>query len=99
MPVFKIARYEIRPEARSQVERAIQEFAEYVRTELPDSSWITYRDAKNRNAYVSLIAADSPAADERHRNSPGTKRFVEALYPNVVGSVEFVDYELVAGSQ
>jgi quinol monooxygenase YgiN len=99
MPIFKIARYEIRPEARSQVERAIQEFADHVRAELHGSSWMTYRDAKNRNAYVSIITADTAEADDRHRNSPGTKRFVEALYPNVIGSVEFTDYELVAGSK
>jgi hypothetical protein len=30
MPIFKIARYEIRPEARTEVERAIREFALYV---------------------------------------------------------------------
>ena len=99
MPVFKIASYEVRPEAREEVERAIQEFAAYVRAELQDSSWVTYRDKKNPNRYVSLISADDEAADERHRQAPGTKRFVEVLYPRLAGLVEFTEYEPFATSQ
>lgn len=99
MPVFKIARYEVQPEAREEVERAIQEFAAYVRAELRDSSWVTYRDKKNPNRYVSLISADDEAADERHRKAPGTKRFVEVLYPRLVGQVEFTEYEPFATSK
>jgi quinol monooxygenase YgiN len=99
MPIFKIARYEIRPEARAQVERAIDEFAAYVRAELPDSTWTTYRETHDRNRYISIITAETAAADERHRTAAGTVRFVEALYPNVVGNVEFTDYELAADSR
>lgn len=99
MSVFKIARYEVRPEAREEVERAIQEFAAYVRAELGDSSWVTYRDKQNPNRYVSLISADDEAADERHRKAPGTKRFVEVLYPRLVGPVEFTEYEPFATSK
>lgn len=98
MPIFKIARFEIRPESRDVCERAMREFAAYVRAELGDSSWTTYRDTKAPNRYVSLIRADNAAADARHRNAPGTRRFVEVLYPNVVGEVEFVDYESVGDS-
>jgi quinol monooxygenase YgiN len=98
MPVFKIARYEVRPEERAHVERAIHEFATFVRTRLPDSSWVTYRDRTNPNRFVSLISAEDEAADERHRNAEGTRAFVEALYPRLAGEVEFADYELVASS-
>ena len=99
MPIHKLARYEVRPEARPEVERAIQEFAAYVKAELRDSTWTTYRDRQNPNRYVTLIWAENEAADERHRNAPGTKRFVEVLYPRLVGQVEFTDYELLATSQ
>jgi quinol monooxygenase YgiN len=98
MAVFKIARFEVRPDARDQAERAMHEFASYVRKELPDSAWTTYRDTHSPNHYVSLIRADDPAADERHRNAPGTQAFVDALYPLLVGNVEFADYELVTSS-
>jgi quinol monooxygenase YgiN len=98
MPVFKLARFQVRPEAREQAERAMHEFATYVRKELDDSSWTTYRDPKSPTHYLSLIIADSPAADDRHRNAPGTKAFVDALYPLLVGDVEFTQYDLVTSS-
>jgi quinol monooxygenase YgiN len=97
--VIKIARYQVRPESREAVEQAMREFAAHVAFELPDSTWTTYRDAKSPDRYVSVITADDPGADERHRQSPGTKKFVDALYPNVVGEVEFTEYELVANSE
>lgn len=76
MAVFKIPRYEIRPEARAVVEDAIRAFAAYVAAELGGSSWITYRDAKNPNRCVSLISADNEVAEQRHRDAPGTRKFV-----------------------
>ena len=99
MSIFKIARYEIRPEARAQVEAAIAEFAAYVGAELAGTTWATYRDAGDPHRYVSIITAESPEADRRHREAPGTRRFVDALYPTVVGDVEFTDYELLADSK
>jgi quinol monooxygenase YgiN len=98
MPVFKIARFRIRPESREAVEQAMREFAKYVAFELTGSSWVTYRDAKDPDRYVSLISADDEDADLRHREATGTQRFVDALYPNVVGEVEFTDYSEVAAS-
>ncbi|HEY5944794.1 MAG TPA: hypothetical protein VIV40_04855 [Kofleriaceae bacterium] len=98
MAVFKLARFAVRPDAREAAERAMHDFASYVRKELPDSMWTTYRDAKAPNHYVSMIRADNPAADERHRNAAGTQAFVAALYPLVEGTVEFTEYELVTSS-
>src|SRR4030095_14853072 len=98
MAVYKVARFPAPPEARADAERAMHEFATYVRKELDDSSWTTYRDPKAPTHYISLIIADSPAADDRHRNAPGTQEFVKALYPLVVGEVEFTQYELVTSS-
>lgn len=98
MAVYTIARFEVRPDARDQAERAMHEFASYVRKELPDSMWTTYRDPRAPTHYISLIRADDPAADDRHRNAPGTQAFVTALYPLVVGEVEFTQLELVTSS-
>jgi len=98
MAVFQIARYEIRPDARAEAERAMHEFASYVRKELPDSSWTTYRDPGAPTHYLSLIRAGDPAAHDRHRNAPGTQAFVAALYPLVNGKVELSEYELVTSS-
>src|SRR4051812_26992867 len=98
MALVKIARFEVRPEAREQAELAMHEFASYVRKQLDDSSWTTYRDPKSPTKFISLIIADDAKADERHRNAPGTKTFVDKLYPLVVGTVEFTDCELVTSS-
>jgi quinol monooxygenase YgiN len=99
MPVIKIARYRIRPESREAVEQAMRDFAKYVAFELPDSTWVTYSEATDPDRYVSVITAVDEDADHRHRDAVGTKRFVEALYPNVVGEVELTDYQPVASSE
>lgn len=97
--VVKLARYEVRPEAREGVEAAMHEFATYVREELPDGSWATFQEIDDPNRFVSLIVVDSPEADLRHQRAPGTRRFVEKLYPNVVGEVEFTEYRRLADSE
>jgi quinol monooxygenase YgiN len=97
--IFKIARYEVRPDEREAAEQAIREFAQYVQEHLEGSDWATYREKSNPNRFVSLISIVDEKADEWHRRAPGTRRFVDALYPKLVGEVEFTDYELVATSE
>ena len=99
MPTFKIARFEIRPEARLEVERALREFALYVGLELEDSSWVTYRERANPNRYVSLIAAEDEAADSRQRTDQGAADFARILHPRLVGEVELSECVLVASSR
>ena len=41
MPVFKLARFQVKPEAREQAERAMHEFASYVRK---DGTRLLYTD-------------------------------------------------------
>jgi quinol monooxygenase YgiN len=98
MPVVSVARFEVRPEAREQAERAMHELATYVRTQLPDSAWTTYRDSKAPTKYLSVIVADSPVAAERHGNATGTQAFFAALAPLLVGELELTHYELVTSS-
>jgi quinol monooxygenase YgiN len=98
MAVYKLARYVVRPEAREQAERAMHEFASYVRRELADSSWTTYCDPQVPNHFVTIVRADNAAADERHRNAPGTQAFVAALDPLLENKVEFTELQLVTSS-
>jgi len=99
MPTFKIARFEVRPEARLEVERAIREFALYVGLELEESSWVTYRERANPNRYVSLISAQDEAAEARQRSDQGTADFTRILHPRLVGEVDLSEYVLVASSR
>ena len=98
MAVYKIARYEVRPDARLDAERAMHDFATYVRGALPDSTWTTYRDPHAPAHYISFSRADDAAADERQRNAPGMKTFAAALEPLLAGAVEVREYELVTSS-
>jgi quinol monooxygenase YgiN len=98
MAVFKVARYEIRPDKCTDAERAMHDLASYVRKELPGSSWTTYRDPHAPAHYLSLSRADDRAADDRHHAAPGVHAFLAALRPLLVGALETTEYELVTSS-
>jgi hypothetical protein len=98
MPVFKLARYEVRSEVRDEAERAMHELASYVRKELRDSSWTTYRNPTAPSQYLSLTIADSPAAEQRQESAAGTKAFLAAMQPLLVGEIEVTDWQLVTSS-
>ena len=99
MPVFKIARFAVRPDARADVEKAMREFALYVGLELEDSSWTTYRDRRNPNVYVTLISADDEDAAEHQRTAGGSVQFARTLASRLLTDVETREYELVATSR
>lgn len=98
MAVFKTVRYQVRSGAGPDAERAMREFAAYVRRDLPDSSWTMYRDPHDPTHYLALIRADDRAADARHRDAPGTQAFVAALAPVLAAELEVREYELVTSS-
>lgn len=98
MAVFRTERFEVRPEAREQAERVMHEFASYVRRELPDSMFTTYRDASAPTRYIAFTRADHPEADALHRDAPGRQAFLTALQPLLASSIEATAYELVTSS-
>ena len=85
MPVFKIARFAIRPDTCPEVEQAMREFALYVGLELEDSSWSTYRDRRNPNVYVTLITADDEDAAKHQRTASGSVQFARVLQGRQIG--------------
>ena len=99
MPVFRILRFAVRPDARADIEQAMREFALFVGLELEDSSWSTYRDRKNPNVYVTLITADDTDAAEHQRTAGGSVQFARVLGSRLLTDVETRDYELVATSR
>jgi hypothetical protein len=99
MPVFRILRFAVRPDARPDVEQAMREFALYVGLELEDSSWSTYRDRKNPNVYVTLITADDHDAAEHQRTAGGSVHFARVMQSRLLTDIETRDYELVATSR
>ena len=98
MAVLTIARFEVRPEAHAEAERAMHEFASHVRTQLPGSSWTVYRDPRAPTHYTAMLRVDDVAAAARHRAATGPLAFEAALGPLLVGAVEVVECELVTSS-
>src|SRR5262245_41714959 len=98
MPIVKLARFEVRADAREVAERAMHELATYVRNELPDSTWTAYRDPRAPARFIAVIMAKTPAADETYRKASGTLAFLAALEPVLVGKLEITDCELVTSS-
>ena len=98
MAVYTIARYQVRPEASATAEQAMRDFADYVRRELPDSSWTTYREREAPTRFVAMARADDVAADARHRASPGMQAFAAAMAPLLVGEADPSELELVTSS-
>ena len=99
MATFHITRFQVHPEARDEVERAMREFALYVGLELEDSSWTTYRDRRRPGVYVAVITAENLDAADHQRTASGSVQFARILGPRLVGEVETREYELVATSR
>jgi quinol monooxygenase YgiN len=98
MAVYKVAHYRIRPDARLDAERILHELASYVRKELPDVMWTTYRDRANPSKLISIVRAETAAAEDRYTSAPGTQAFSAALGALVEGEIEISEYELVTSS-
>jgi hypothetical protein len=99
MPVFRIVRFAVRPDARVEVEQAMREFALFVGLELEDSSWTTYRDRRNPHVYVTVVTADDDDAAEHQRTAGGSVQFARVLQARLLTDVETREYELVATSR
>jgi hypothetical protein len=98
MAVYTLTRYRIRADARLDAERAMHDFATYVRAELADASWTTYCDPAAPSHFLSLTRADHAAADAVRRSSPGHQAFLAAITPLLEGAIEETELALVTSS-
>lgn len=98
MAIYQLARFEVRPEACLEVEKAMHALASYVRQELPGSMWTAYREPDAPNRFTAMLRADERTALERHAASAGVRAFEQALAPVLVGSIETSEWELVTSS-
>lgn len=98
MAVYSLTRFEVRPDALESIERAMHDYANYVRTELADSTWTVYRDPAVPTRFVCMVRATTPIADDKHRKAPGTQAFLAALTPVLVSSIEDAHMQLVTSS-
>ena len=99
MKIYQTAHYHITPESQAPVEKAMQEFASQLIRDFPQHSWWTARNPKDPLSYVTIIAAPDEQANEAASKSEATAKFVDALYSNVVGEVEWTDWQHVASTR
>ena len=97
MPVYQSAYFVVRDDARAVCESVIREFVEYVRSHEPDTLLYTSLQEKEQpNHFLHYLIFRDEAARDLHANSDAVKRFTDTLYPNLVASVEFTEYNLFA---
>jgi quinol monooxygenase YgiN len=99
MPVYKTARFDVRPESVDAAAQAIRELVEHVRSNEPQTRlYVSMQDKVHPNRYTHWMIFEDAAAEERHRSSAASKRVAEALVPLVVGGVQFRDLVAVAST-
>lgn len=91
--ICKTATYEAKPGKLKDVTTSIREFVSYVKENEPGTVFYrAWQDPKNPVRFVHVMAFKNVAAEKRHQNSPGCRKFVDALYPNTVNGVAFQDF-------
>jgi quinol monooxygenase YgiN len=96
MKLYKTARYKVKSDKIDDVEKAMHEHAAHLKEEFPGFLWWTIRDKEDPTRYLSLIIPPDEAANQKASESEGTKKFVDVLYPNLIGEIEWTDWEPVA---
>lgn len=98
MAIYRLARFEVRDEARGAAEQLMHDYAAYVRKELADTMWTVYRDPMVPTRFTTMTRDASPTATERARKATGTVAFETALAPLLVAPVDVSDCQLVTSS-
>ena len=97
MPVYQSAYFVVRDDALAVCEKAIREFVAYVRDHEPDTLLYTSLQEKEQpNHFLHYFIFRDEAARDLHANSEAVKHFTSILYPNLVATVEFTEYNMFA---
>ena len=96
MKLYKTARYRVKPEKTAEVEAAMHAHAQRLKEQFPGFLWWTIKDKTDPTIYLSLIISPDETTNQKASDSEGTGIFVDALYPNLIGDVEWIDWEPVA---
>jgi quinol monooxygenase YgiN len=99
MPVYRTARFDVRPEAVEECLAAIRELVESVRSNEPGTRlYVSLQDKVHPPRFTHFMIFEDEAADQRHQGAEATRRFMERLTPLVVGGVQVKDFKAVAST-
>ena len=94
MPIYTIARYQVRPSGVEKVKKAIQEFVAYVQAnEKGTRMYSAWQQEGDPTQFVHFFIFENKAAHQIHSQSDAVKRFEAAYRPELTsGDVAFTDY-------
>jgi quinol monooxygenase YgiN len=97
MPIYQTARFEVKPEALEACQQAIRIFVEYVRAQEPGTlSYMSLHESDDPHKFLHLFIFRDAGARDAHANSEAVNRFTGTLYPDLIGPVEFTEYQVFA---
>jgi quinol monooxygenase YgiN len=100
MTIYQTARFQVRPEALEQCERAIREFVAYMQEHEPGTLLYTsLQEREDPARFLHFFLFRDETARDTHRHSEAVRRFTEVLYPHTLAPVEFTEYTLVASTR
>ena len=99
MAITMTARFRVQPESLQTCLYAISDFVDYIKANEPGTlRYTSVQDFEDSFSFLHFFVFANEAAEEAHRTSPGTARFVDALYPYVDGDVLFDRWNAVAST-
>lgn len=101
MTIFQTGSYRVKESAVQKVEKAIEEFVRYVRSNEPGTKmYLAWQEKGDPTKFNHLFIFEDAAAQTKHGESEAVKRFEAVYSPELVGGgVVFTDYEMVAGKR
>jgi quinol monooxygenase YgiN len=99
LTIYMTARFRVAPDSVQASLYAINDFIDYVKANEPGTlQYTSVQDFEDSFAFLHFFAFADEAAEEVHRSSPGTTRFVDSLYPLLEGDTVFQRWNAVATS-
>ena len=99
MPIFKTARYQVRPESVEKCKEAVRTFVEHIKANEPGTlRYTAMQQPDDPTRFLHFMIFEDKAAEDKHGNSEAVRRFTDVLYPETLAPVEFNDYTIVASN-